>query len=342
MMFSGTRQVFAARRLSGWSARLLLGAGLGILIGLAGCASPPPLTNSTDTSLVPSETAFAYPAPGGPAVTAVLERRYANATQQDILLSTSARTPGQNVLRVQMFGPVDARLAGEGRLRDGYLPIGDVGSEMRQVLPGIRMQRSPFYVQNKYGPFGYAVGRSASGDTCLYGWQRITSTGSTQTLIGNKGSVQVRLRICDQDASEQHLLDSMYGYTISSAFKTRNWNPYGEAPAPDAALGKSGHPMYPVGATEFGTVTKPVSAAKPVRRVVRRRVVAEQEPIAPQMQQAVGPIVPPPPGAQAAGVQDPGVASTATEPGAGTTTVPPPPCAGAATDCKSSGGETTR
>ncbi|TPN81823.1 cellulose biosynthesis protein BcsN [Mesorhizobium sp. CU2] len=332
MTFAGARQIFAARHHAGGSLGVFLGlAGLASALFLASCASPPPLTNSTGTSIVSSETAFAYPAPGGPVVTTVLERRYANATEQDILLSTSARTPGQNMLRVQMFGPVDASLAGESRLRDGYLPIGDVGSEMRQLLPGVRMQRSPFYVQNKYGPFGYAVGRSASGDTCLYGWQRITSTGSTETLIGNKGSVQVRLRLCDQNASEQHLLDVMYGYTISSSFKTRNWNPYGNAPAPDDAIGKSGHPIYPLGATQFGTVTAPQAApAKTVRRIARPRVMAEQAPATPDPDQPIGPTVPPPPGGQTADSQAPGPVPAPPDSAAAggpATVVPPPPCA---------------
>lgn len=334
MTFAGARQISAfCRRTRALRGILLVATGLPLV--LAGCANPPPITNSTGTSIVSSETAFAYPAPGGPSVTTVLERRFANATEQDILLSTSARTPGQNMLKVQMFGPVDASLAGDSKLRDGYLPIGDVGSEMRQVLPGIRMQRSPFYVQNKYGPFGYAVGRSASGDTCLYGWQRITSTGSTQTLIGNKGSVQVRLRLCDQNAPEQHLLDVMYGYTISSSFKTRNWNPYGNAPAPDEAIGKSGHPIYPLGATQFGTVTTPrAEPAKSVRRVPRPRVMAEQSPATPEQEQPIGPTVPAPPGGRTADAQSPRPVLPAPDEGASgvpATLVPPPPCAQADT-----------
>ena len=171
---------------------------------------------------------------------------------------------------------------------------------MRQVLPGIRMVRSPYYVQNKYGPFGYAAGRSASGDTCLYGWQRISSTGITQTWVGNKGSIQVRLRLCDQSASEQRLLDVMYGYTITSYFKTRNWNPYGEPAAPDPSLGKLGQPIYPVGVSRFETVTTP-PAARPPRRVRSTQRQASTEPLpAPELPVAMGPIVPPPPGSKSA------------------------------------------
>lgn len=319
--------------------------GLVLVLMLAACAQPPPLVNSSGTNLVSTETAFAFPAPGGPAITAVIERRFTNATQQDILLSTSARTPGQNMLRVQLFGPVDTSAAGQTRLRDGYLPIGDIGSEMRQLLPGIRMLRSPYYVQNKYGPFGYAAGRSASGDTCLYGWQRISSTGMTQTWVGNKGSIQLRLRLCDQNASEQRLLDVMYGYTITSSFKTRNWNPYGEPAAPDASLGKAGQPIYPVGISRFETVTGPPPTAQPrqsndgVYRA-RRQASVEPPPVPPQSA-PLGPVVPPPPGAERANSQVPASlvpppVSAADTVGKGTVPiVPPPPCvADAAGGCK--------
>ncbi|MBZ9674320.1 cellulose biosynthesis protein BcsN [Mesorhizobium sp. ES1-1] len=288
--------------------------------------------------MVPNDTAFAFLAPGGPAISAVLERRFSNATQQDILLSTSAHTPGQNMLRVQIFGPVDTTEAGQDRLREGYLPIGNVGSEMRQVLPGIRMQTSPYYVQNKYGPFGYAVGRSASGDTCLYGWQRISSMGTTQTWVGNRGSVQVRLRICDQNASEQKLLEVMYGYTISTYFKSRNWNPYGVPASPDPSLGRSGQPIYPVGVSRFETVTSPPPPRQPVPRASRARSEIAIEPQqAAVLAAPVGPTVPPPPGSgpstqsprAAATIRpptSPAAAAQAADPGLGIV-VPPPPCA---------------
>ncbi|MER8826425.1 cellulose biosynthesis protein BcsN [Mesorhizobium sp. M0938] len=327
------------------AASVLKITGLVLVLALGNCARPPPLVNSSGTNLVSAETAFAFPAPGGPAITAILERRFTNATQQDILLSTSARTPGQNMLRVQLYGPVDTSAAGQNRLRDGYLPIGDVGSEMRQLLPGIRMQRSPYYVQNKYGPFGYAAGRSASGDTCLYGWQRISSTGMTQTWVGNKGSIQIRLRLCDQNASEQRLLDVMYSYTITSSFKTRNWNPYGEPAAPDASLGKAGQPIYPVGISRFETVTGPPPAAQPRQskgRVYRTQRQASVEPPAVSPEPTpVGPMVPPPPGAESANSQvralplPPPVSAAERVGNSAVPTVPPPPCVTDATGgCK--------
>lgn len=266
--------------------------------------------------MVEPEAAFAYPAPGGPAISAILERKYANATQQDILLATSARNSGQNMLRVQIYGPVDTKVAGRSRLREGYLPVTNVQSEMRQLIPGVAMHTSPYYVQNKYGPFGYAAGRSASGDTCVYAWQRITSTGMTQTWIGNKGSVQVRLRLCQQGASERALLQSMYDYTITAAFQSGNWNPYGEALPPAETLGRVGNPVYPLGQERFVSVTGDPPPQQPRRRPPATAKPADPPPQPPQLPPAIGPAVPPPPGATTGGATQKGV----------TTVVPPPRC----------------
>lgn len=299
----------------------------GLLV--AGCARELPLRTNDETRMVPNEQAIALPDVGGPAVTAILESRYSNATQQDVLLATSASNSGQNMLRVQVFGPVETKLAGSGSLRSGFLPAKNVNAEMRELFPGVRMQTSGFYVQNKYGAFGYAVGRTSSGTTCFYGWQRITSTGFTQTWIGNKGSIQVRLRLCDDNASEQRLLQSMYGYTINASFRDRNWNPYGEPLPPDPTLGRPGAPIYPVSASRFETVTEPI--AQPAPQPAPRRSSPRAQPANVQAQQPalppqIGPLVPAPPGN--------GVASTSTnaQPRSSTTAqpapamvVPPPP-----------------
>ncbi len=289
---------------------------------LAGCANPAPLQNDTQTRMVPTESAFVMPAVGGPEVTAVLEQRFSNGTQQDVLLATSASTPGQNMLRIQIFGPVDSSLAGNDKLRAGFLPARDVKAEMRKLIPGVRMETSAFYVQNNYGPFGYAVGRSSSGDTCLYGWQRITSTGMTQTLIGNKGSIQIRLRLCDSGKSEQQLLQSMYGFRITASFKDGNWNPYGEPLPPDTSFGRGGEPVYPVSASRYETVTEP-TPAPPRRAPAAKRTVKAAPP--PQLPEPIGPLVPPPPGPDVAVTSGASPAPGAAKPAASAPTVPPPP-----------------
>lgn len=288
--------------------------------------------------MVATEKAFALPPPGGPAVTAILETRHSNAVQQDILLGTSARSTGQNMLRVQLFGPIKRSTAGQTAVREGYLPLRDIGSELRQLFPGTRMVRSPYYVQNRYGPFGYAAGRSPSGDTCLYGWQKLASTGLTQTWVGNKGSIQIRLRLCDQNASEQELLRTMYEFTIVSGFRDGNWNPYGAPNSPDPTLGRSGSPIYPQASSEFATITSPrvERADRPARPRVQRPV-APEEISAPAMPPPIGPVVPPPPVANNVAPPPP-IVAPAPRPAApsGPPTaeapvpvVPPPPCGSA-------------
>lgn len=300
---------------------------------LAACAQQQPQIGTlSSTQVVPATSAFVIPGPGGPALNSVLERRYANAVEQQILLSTSSHVSGQNLLRVQLFGPMDSSTTGQTRLREGYLPPSNVNAEMRQLFAGVRMSRSPYYVQNRYGPFGYAVGRSASGDTCIYGWQHLKSTGSTQTLIGNKGSIQIRLRYCDKELSEQNLLQAMYDFTISAYFGSVNWNPYGSPNAPAASLGKAGSPVYPAGASEFVPVAEPRSTrqqAVPARSLKRQPVRTVDEPSV----EPTGPLVPAPPVAGAAARSSPATIDGGARREQPTVIVPPPPCDPASGTC---------
>lgn len=295
---------------------------------LAGCSKGMPLSTDDQTRLVPAEQAIALPDVGGPAVTAVLETRYSNAIQQDVLLATSASNSGQNMLRVQVFGPVETQRASGESLRAGFLPTKNIHAEMREQMPGVRMQVSSFYVQNKYGAFAYAVGQTKSGTTCFFGWQRITSTGWTQTWIGNKGSIQVRLRLCDDNASEARLLQAMYGFSINASFKDTNWNPYGVPLPPDETLGRPGAPMYPVSASRFETVGEPIAEPEPAapRRSAPRRQQASTtqapQPVQQQIPAPIGPLVPPPPGEVASSST---VRNVQVPPAGATMAIPPPP-----------------
>ena len=273
--------------------------------------------------MVPTESAFVMPAVGGPEVTAVLEQRYANGTQQDVLLATSASTPGQNMLRIQIFGPVDSSLAGNDKLRAGFLPAKDVKAEMRKLIPGVRMETSAFYVQNNYGPFGYAVGRSASGDTCLYGWQRITSTGMTQTLIGNKGSIQIRLRLCDR---------GQFGTTSASVdvrlqdhrvVQGRQLESLWRAAAARCIVRPRRRPRLPGQRIALRNSVRADRPAPPRKAPVAKRTV-KVEPT-PQLPEPIGPLVPPPPGPDVAVTSGASPAPGVANPQATAPTVPPPP-----------------
>ena len=312
-------------------------AGLILISSLAGCAAggAPQILVSTRT--VDTSQAFALPPPGGPSIVSVIERPYNNAVQQEILLATTARTPGQNVLRVQFFGPLKANLTGGDKLRDSQLGVTDISREMRGTRPGIVMHRSPNYVQNRYGPFGYASGRSRSGDTCVYAWQRIRPGESQSRWLTGRGSIQVRLRLCDSNLTEQQLLAFMYGYSVNAAFNDYSWNPYGDAPGPAENLGKSGEDIYPSGPKAPPAEALMPPPAQPLRAQIQRRVDTQAAPAVPvRVRPApIGPLVPPPPGMQGTSTSQP-IGTAPVVPGAGTRPantnsniyVPPPPATG--------------
>ncbi|WP_195909493.1 cellulose biosynthesis protein BcsN [Rhizobium tubonense] len=286
---------------------------------VSGCASKDGIRVPGPAATVSNDKAFALPPPGGPSIVNVVQHDFNNAARQDIFLFTSAVTPGQNVLRVTFFGPVGRDY--DDRKGLGYASIrnGNVDLDMRRDLPGVPMARSDYYVQNNYGPFGYATGRSRSGDTCLYGWQQIRSSDNDRTTFTNRGTVDVRLRLCDAHASEQALLRVMYGYTIAGTFPAPGWNPYDGPPTTDPSLGRTGNPIYPGVPANHANPPPPAFQVRDrVPPVVVRRQASAPAPIvtpAPAIR-PTGPLVPLP---------------TVPEQGAKTSavTVPGPPCANA-------------
>ena len=211
---------------------------------LAGCTTGSPVTRYALSTGVAPTSAFALPPPGGPAVVGVVETGYANALQQDVLLAADTAVAGQNMIRIQLIGEVGDATA-QTRAADPFPASINVGRDLRALFPGVPMRRSDLYAQNAYGPFGYAVGRHVSGDMCLYGWQRMTSRKNAGPF-SQRGSIQVRMRICQRGATERSLLALMYGYTIAASLPG-GWNPYGEAPDPDPRLGKTGQTVDPGG-----------------------------------------------------------------------------------------------
>lgn len=282
----------------------LIAALLGVL---SACSETQTTRLATRERNAPVE-ALALPAPGGPAVVDISERRYANAIEQHISLTTQSSVAGQNFLRVQFFGPMGSD-AGASRLSNPPLAEAGITREMRAAIAGIAMSRSPLYVQNSYGPFGYAVGRHES-DLCLYAWQRLTNT--TAHLVVNTGTIQIRLRICGRGATEASLLSVMYGLTVNAAMSGRSWNPYGDPRPADPRLGQTGIPILPTAPDRMEPVLEaPPPAARP-REARKGGAVPASPPAAPELPAPPpgAPIVPPPPGAVGA---------------VGTPIVPPPP-----------------
>ena len=227
----------------GWRCCWAMLAGF-IPLALTGCAGQPVQMGATVKN-VTAEQALVMPPAAGPGIVSVIERRYDNAIEQEIHLFTSALTPGQNKLTVQVFGTSKTFKLSSDTLTSTPVTEAGIASEMRRALPGVRMTRSTFYVQNSYGPFGYAFGRSVGADLCIYAWQQVRAPTGTISPLSNYGSIQIRLRVCETGATEQKLLAIMYNFTILAAVDSEGWNPYGEPGPVSPTLGGTGSPTYP-------------------------------------------------------------------------------------------------
>lgn len=266
------------------------------------CATRNDIGFATLMNEVPATQAIIVPPPGGPSIVAVLQRNYQNGVSQEIALSTASLTPGQNAFYVTLatgrrgLSEIDDILSLPASITQDR-----VAGEMEERLPGIEMQTSLVYVQNRYGPFGFATGRSANGDTCLYAWQRIEPDKPAVFIPG--GVISVRLRLCDAAATQEQLLRSMYGFTISAYYMSNFWNPYGDPPSPPAQLGQIDAPIYPLG---MGTAERPavvrqrvrVERTVPISRTVDKdTVIPTRGPAAPEVPEGPPtgyPVVPPP------------------------------------------------
>ena len=242
---------------------------------------------------IPVSQAFMSMPPGGPQPIAVIEQRYQNAYAQDIILKNTSAAPGQNVLIVRAFGPM-GRQAGRERLELDTPNVTDIRRELRERFPGVHMELSGLYVQNRYGPFTYATGRAA-GANCLYAVQRIAQ--DTRVFAWERGAIVWRLRVCDRNTSPRDLLLLAYGVTINGYFMSERWNPYGAPPPADPRIGAPGETILPqqvvdptvvspvaYGATQRATIKAPVRrrrrtpVATPVRRAATPTVLTEPIP----------------------------------------------------------------
>lgn len=268
-------------------------AALALAAFAAGCS---PTTNQIGSAAVDQEVelrdSFLLPGAGGPALVAVTQRGFSNGVEQTIALAGNSSVPGQNGARVRVFGALKGRIATQTAMPDEFIPLRTIDRDIRAAMPGVAMQKAPFYVQNRYGPFGYSVGRRGR-DLCLYGWQVIKER---PRAFASRGSIDVRVRVCETNASESRLLAFMYGYTLNVFVDADGWNPYGDPAGPDEGLGQPGGDIYPSSAGQVQTVLEP--AAPPVQQPTRRvpvRAAPRAEPTPPPAAAPIGPAVPLPP-----------------------------------------------
>jgi hypothetical protein len=244
----------------------------------------------------------------------VIERRYGNAVEQDVYLHNSAFTPGQNFIRAVLYGPMGAGL---NQKRASYVAVraADMMVEARRAIPAVRLTQSPYFLQNNYGPFGYAFGHGRGDDACLYAWQQIRPPEGRRSPLRDYGTIQVRIRYCKAGARESELLALVYGYTISGTFGAPDWNPYGAPPAVEAALGRTGSPIHRKEMPGLEVEAAGVRRAEPNVRVEKAR--AKTPELTPQ---AVAPATPVPQATD-------GLPSPTTAAGTAGVVVPLPTCA---------------
>jgi hypothetical protein len=241
-------------------------------LGLAGCVTAEPRIMTVRSEIAPVESFARLPA-GGPAIVTVLEKRYRDAIVRESILATNSRVSGQNFLTVTLYGPVGYVTVDDNALGEDSIQPTQILREFGWYVYGIPMKTSLIYVQNKYGPFGFATGVARTGDRCLYAWQHIE-----RPQFVKAGAISVRLRLCSAKATEQELLSVMYKFDIVGYLPSPLWNPYGKPPRVAADLGNLSAPVEP----QLPVTT--VVAPAPVQRVVIREP-RQPEPIE-------GPIVP--------------------------------------------------
>ncbi len=260
---------------------------------LAGCATTSDMPSSEAEIIRPSK-AIILPPPGGPAIITVVETTYPNAIRQDISLATEARSVGENKISVIRF----TSKGGDGSdaaLKDIPFTQVNLTEEALAAWPGSGMAVSPYYVQNAYGPFGYAIARPPNGDACLYAWQRIEPTLRPSGAV-DRGTIIIRVQLCRREVSEEALLDIMYRLRLNTEVFP--------ASAAPAAIGRIAAPIKPVNADGFAEVipiSRPVAVSRPAPSRPTQSV---------QTVQTTTPIPTPPPGAPI--VPAPGGTSTQT------------------------------
>lgn len=243
---------------------------LALALTLGGCVnlSGGVVRSATIRQQVAVTDAFITPPPGGPAIIAVFEDRYSNALAQDIVLQNRSATAGQNAIILRAYGPMGYD-AGVTALDPDAIDLATIRGELGERFPGVRMEISGLYAQNRYGPFSFATGRSRAGANCVYAWQRIAA--AARVFSFQRGAITWRLRVCDDDTDTRTLLLLAYGLTINGYFLSRSWNPYGDPPPVDPRIGVKGEAILPEQFVD-PTVIAPdaVGAARVVREAPRR------------------------------------------------------------------------
>jgi hypothetical protein len=229
-----------------------------LALALSACNSTTPLQTSTP-SIAPASQAMVILPPGSGAILGVVETTYVNGIEQYVTLDTHSRMPGQNFVSIQAL-TTKALSAPPGGLQDIPLAELDMAGEARGTVSFADMKLSPYFVQNSYGPFGYSVGTTATGDICIYAWQRI-SPELFPSGVAKRGAISLRLQMCDERKTEQELLDVMLQLRIKGVTGIARRGP--------AGIGSYGLIIAPVGLKGPANVLKAAPTPVPVQAAPR-------------------------------------------------------------------------
>lgn len=273
-----------------------------VLAGLAGGCGEQRLADNdlsfaTRSIAVDPGRAMISLSPGAPPVVSVTQRSYENAVTQTIALSTRGRIAGENAIYVAFLTSADVPEMGpsfEGNLlASPSIEDHAIALEMEERLPGVTMVPTAAYVQNRYGPFSYAFGRSPAGDGCIFVWQRIA--GQDSLIRPKTGLISVRIRVCSPGAAETTLLRLAYGYSVNASLNRSGWGPIGDTPPPSPDVGQTGVSIYPAPLTSGPDAIE--REAAPARPRPRRTLPVSPEALEPIPDRPLEgyPIVPPAP-----------------------------------------------
>jgi Cellulose biosynthesis protein BcsN len=221
-------------------------AGVALLMAIVdGCAAPRTIVANESERQVSVDQAFVSLGPSAPPVLSIVEHPYENATRQTLRLATRGSTPGENTLRVDVIGIKNPGISPDATLSDAPLEAAQLSSEAEDALPGVPLRTSLTYLQNRSGPFGYAVGKSAQGDECIYAWQRVATPDRDLSVVNSRNTLSLRLRLCEPNTSEAALLASMMGLNVNVGLSGGLWTPEpkqfaSEIGSPGTAIGPPG------------------------------------------------------------------------------------------------------
>lgn len=172
-------------------------------------------TPGVPVSTVAADSSFVRLPSGAGRILTVRERRYVNGASQQIVLD------GENQKGMENRIDISVQTQAEGGRYDLYVPISPptesgIMGELSDRFPGMSMQITERNMNNSYGPFGLAIGRSGVM-RCIYAWQWISDLNSIRpgqvsllsrlSLSGGTGSApaNIRVRICRKDATVDQL-----------------------------------------------------------------------------------------------------------------------------------------